>query len=293
MAQDHEGEGNNATAPRTAVGFSADGRRMHVITVDGRQADSGGVTLTELGLMMQKAGAHNALNLDGGGSSTLVAREPGSDALLVENSPSDGSERTVPNGLALTVPDGSGRLRGFWVETATPAATAPTGDPVLGGHPDRVFPGLTRRLTAAGFDETYGPAAGPAGTPGPPPSGGSTATASSTPAAPAPPRPSPSAAPPAAPSACPCSANSTGSNRPCAVSRSATPPPPAPSASSATTPRATARPWSPGTSPSTTTAPCSTSAPTGAAPSPSSPAPAGAVPGRSPCGPAARPPSSV
>lgn len=160
VAQDHEGEGNNATAPRTAVGFSADGRRMHVITVDGRQADSGGVTLTELGLMMKKAGAHNALNLDGGGSSTLVAREPGSDALLVENSPSDGSERTVPNGLALTVPDGSGRLRGFWVETATPAATAPTGDPVLGGHPDRVFPGLTRRLTAAGFDETYGPAAG-------------------------------------------------------------------------------------------------------------------------------------
>lgn len=160
VPQDHEGTGNNATAPRTAVGFSADGRRMHVVTVDGRQADSGGVTLTELGLMMKKAGAHNALNLDGGGSSTLLAREPGSDALLVENSPSDGSERTVPNGLALTAPDGSGRLTGFWVETAMPAGTAPTGDPVLGGHPERVFPGLTRRLTAAGYDETYGPAAG-------------------------------------------------------------------------------------------------------------------------------------
>jgi hypothetical protein len=160
VAQNHDGAGNNTAAPRTAVGFSKDGRAMRIITVDGRQADSGGVTLTELGLMMKKAGAHNALNLDGGGSSTLVAREPGSDTLQVENSPSDGSEREVPNGLALTAPDGSGTLRGYWVETAVPASLAPTADPVLGGHPERVFPGLTRRLTAAGYDETYGPAAG-------------------------------------------------------------------------------------------------------------------------------------
>lgn len=160
VPQNHDGAGNNTTAPRTAVGFSEDGRTMQIITVDGRQADSGGVTLTELGLMMQKAGAHNALNLDGGGSSTLVARDVGSDALQVENSPSDGSEREVPNGLALTAPDSSGQLRGYWVETAVPALSAPTADPVVGGHPERVFPGLTRRLTAAGYDETYGPAAG-------------------------------------------------------------------------------------------------------------------------------------
>ncbi|MGW1188473.1 phosphodiester glycosidase family protein [Streptomyces sp. NPDC002559] len=160
VAQNHDGEGNNTAAPRTAVGFSEDGRTMQVLTVDGRQADSGGVTLTELGLMMRRAGSYSALNLDGGGSSTLVAREPGSDALRVENSPSDGSERTVPNGLALTAPDGSGRLKGFWVQPRTPAATAPGVDPVRGGHPDRVFPGLTRRLTATGYDETYGPARG-------------------------------------------------------------------------------------------------------------------------------------
>ncbi|MGX1881681.1 phosphodiester glycosidase family protein [Streptomyces sp. NPDC055287] len=160
MPQNHDGQGNNAAAPRTAVGFSEDGSEMQVITVDGRQADSGGVTLTELGRMMKRAGSHSALNLDGGGSSTLIAREPGSDSLEVENSPSDGSERTVPNGLALTAPDGSGHLRGYWVETRTPAGGAPTADPVKGGHPERVFPGLTRRLTAAGYDETYGPAQG-------------------------------------------------------------------------------------------------------------------------------------
>lgn len=160
VAQNHEGQGNNTAAPRTAVGFTKDGGEMRVITVDGRQADSGGVTLTELAVMMKDAGAYNALNLDGGGSSTLVAREPGSDALQVENAPSDGSERTVPNGLALTAPDGSGRLDGFWVETRTSPSAAPGDDPVRGGHPERVFPGLTRALTAAGYDETYGPARG-------------------------------------------------------------------------------------------------------------------------------------
>ncbi|WP_422773402.1 phosphodiester glycosidase family protein [Plantactinospora sp. WMMC1484] len=146
--------------PRTAVGFSADGRKMFLLTVDGRQADSRGVTLTDLGRMMADLGAHSALNLDGGGSSTLLAREPGQAAVRVENSPSDSSERSVPNGLALFAPQGSGRLKAYWVTTVLDAAVAPGVGPVRGGRPDRVFPGLTRRLSAAGHDETYGPAAG-------------------------------------------------------------------------------------------------------------------------------------
>ncbi|MER7335143.1 MULTISPECIES: phosphodiester glycosidase family protein [unclassified Micromonospora] len=147
-------------APRTSVGFSADGRRMILLTVDGRQVDSRGVTQTEMGRMMAELGAHHALNLDGGGSSTLLAREPGAAAVQVENSPSDGTERAVPNGLALYAPQGSGRLTGYWLETASDPTSAPGVAPVRGGRPDRVFPGLTRRLTAAGHDETYGPAAG-------------------------------------------------------------------------------------------------------------------------------------
>ncbi|MEH1013890.1 phosphodiester glycosidase family protein [Micromonospora sp. CPCC 206060] len=147
-------------APRTAIGFSADGRRMYLLTVDGRQVDSRGVTQTEMGRMMAELGAHHALNLDGGGSSTLLAREPGSATVQVENSPSDGTERAVPNGLAIYAPKGSGRLTGYWVETASDPTVAPGVAPVRGGRPDRVFPGLTRRLTAAGHDETYGPAVG-------------------------------------------------------------------------------------------------------------------------------------
>lgn len=160
VPQDWEGRPNNTAAPRTAVGFSKDGGTMHVLTVDGRQADAGGVTLTQLAKMMDALGAYDALNLDGGGSSTLVARAPGSDERFVENSPSDGEEREVPNGLAFTAPGGSGTLKDFRVTTAADPALAPGVDPVPGGHPDRVFPGLTRELDAAGYDETYGPAPG-------------------------------------------------------------------------------------------------------------------------------------
>ncbi|RLL70166.1 phosphodiester glycosidase family protein [Streptomyces sp. Z26] len=160
--QDWEGRPNNPAAPRTAVGFSKDGATMHVLTVDGRQPSSGGVTLTELALMMKELGAHNALNLDGGGSSTLLARVPGSDTRRLENAPSDGEQREVPSALALTAADGSGRLRGYRVTTAADPARAPSADTVPGGHPERVFPGLTRQLTAAGYDETYGPADLPA-----------------------------------------------------------------------------------------------------------------------------------
>ncbi|GIF72805.1 hypothetical protein Asi02nite_23230 [Asanoa siamensis] len=152
--------GDVTPEPRTAVGFDAGGTKMIMLTVDGRQADSRGVTLTELGRLMASLGAHDALNLDGGGSSTLVAREPGAPAVRVENAPSDGSERPVPNGLAVYAPTGSGRLTAYWVKTAIDPAGAPGIGPVRGGRPDRVFPGLTRRLAAAGYDETYGPAAG-------------------------------------------------------------------------------------------------------------------------------------
>ncbi|GHB53740.1 hypothetical protein GCM10010347_24850 [Streptomyces cirratus] len=146
--QNHDGEPNDTAAPRTAVGLSDDGRRLRLVTVDGRQRDSGGLTLTGLGRMMRRLGASEALNLDGGGSSTLLAGRSGATALTVENSPSDGSLRPVPNGLVLTVPAGSGRLTGYRVE------------PVAG--PARAFPGLTRALTATGHDSALGPAPGAA-----------------------------------------------------------------------------------------------------------------------------------
>lgn len=134
--------------PRTAVGFSADGRTMLLAAVDGRQRDSRGMTLRELGDLLRRLGADDALNLDGGGSTTVLAREPGeADADLV-NSPSDGGERSVPNGVGVFVASGSGLLSGFDVEPASEHE-----------HAGRAFPGLSRTFVGLGYDETYAPAA--------------------------------------------------------------------------------------------------------------------------------------
>jgi exopolysaccharide biosynthesis protein len=155
-------QGNNVPpAPRTALGFSRDGKRMFLLTADGRQsAFAEGLGLDELAEMMVELGAYTAVNLDGGGSTTIVAREPGATTAQLENRPSDGAERNVPNGLGLFAPKGSGRLTAFWVEPALDPTRAAGSSTVAPSHPERVLQGLTRTLTAAGYDETYGPAAG-------------------------------------------------------------------------------------------------------------------------------------
>ena len=111
--------------PRTAVGLSEDGTTLFAVTVDGRQAASGGYTLDELARELLALGAHSALNLDGGGSSTLLARAPGEQPAVV-NQPSDGAERDwCPTGWAWTVAPGSGRLTGLAVEPRTDADESP------------------------------------------------------------------------------------------------------------------------------------------------------------------------
>ncbi len=50
---------------------------------------------------MRELGSVDAFSLDGGGSSTLVARAPGAATVSVRNHPSDGAERPVPNGIGI------------------------------------------------------------------------------------------------------------------------------------------------------------------------------------------------
>ena len=63
--------------PRTAAGVSKDGRYLFLVVIDGRQAGySEGTTTAETAEWMRRFGAHDALNLDGGGSTTLVMSDP-------------------------------------------------------------------------------------------------------------------------------------------------------------------------------------------------------------------------
>jgi hypothetical protein len=144
-------------APRTAVGFTENGRRMVLLTVDGRATGSRGLSLKEMGQLMVGLGADDVLNLDGGGSSTMLARSPGEASPEVVNDPSDGGERLVPNGLGLLPVKGSGKLKGFDLEAAGTAAEDADADVSKSA---RVLTGLSRVLSARGHDETYAPAAG-------------------------------------------------------------------------------------------------------------------------------------
>ncbi|MDR2158604.1 MAG: phosphodiester glycosidase family protein [Treponema sp.] len=60
--------------PRSAAGLSAGGRTLYLLCVDGRRPGSAGATEAELGLLLQRFGAFDGLNFDGGGSSALALR---------------------------------------------------------------------------------------------------------------------------------------------------------------------------------------------------------------------------
>jgi exopolysaccharide biosynthesis protein len=78
--------------PRTAAGIMADGSLL-LVTIDGRKTDSVGVTLTQLASIMAQLGAVQAMNLDGGGSSSMYL-----DGLYV-NAPSGGQPRPIADSL--------------------------------------------------------------------------------------------------------------------------------------------------------------------------------------------------
>ncbi len=132
---------NPHTHPRTAVGFDRTGTKMYILVVDGRQQRSRGMTYDELGIFMTSLGAWDAINLDSGGSTTLVRRPLGQGQVVVANNPSEGSQRAVPNGIGLWSLAAPGTLQGFFVQALD----------------NRVFKDLSRTLQAYPYDEFYNP----------------------------------------------------------------------------------------------------------------------------------------
>ncbi|MBR0365272.1 MAG: S-layer homology domain-containing protein, partial [Clostridia bacterium] len=89
------------TAPRTAVGITADGKVIFY-TLDGRQKGySYGCRIETLAARMRELGCVDAINLDGGGSTTIGGIFPGSSVFEVTNRPSDGALRMCANFLFL------------------------------------------------------------------------------------------------------------------------------------------------------------------------------------------------
>src|SRR5713101_5760037 len=99
--------------PRTAVGVSQDGRYLYLVTIDGRQSGSNpGALDQETGDWLLRFGAYNGINLDGGGSTTMVMADCYGNPIEL-NIPSDvlarGAERVLGNHLGVFAK----RLPGF------------------------------------------------------------------------------------------------------------------------------------------------------------------------------------
>ncbi|MBQ7965947.1 MAG: phosphodiester glycosidase family protein [Ruminococcus sp.] len=94
-------ERTTSDASRSMIGIKADGTLVFC-QVDGRNAPfSTGLSNYEMGEMMLSIGCVNAVNCDGGGSSTFVSKREGEEANVMRSVPSDGSERPTINSVIL------------------------------------------------------------------------------------------------------------------------------------------------------------------------------------------------
>lgn len=141
-------------ASRTAIGIKADGTVV-MLMVDGRQAPySVGMTMAEVAAAMETLGCVQAVNLDGGGSSTFATQREGepenstSAGLTLRCRPSDGYERKVSNTVMV-------------LSTAKP--TGQFDHAVLTPNDEVYTPGSTVQFTATGVDAAGGKAEIPAG----------------------------------------------------------------------------------------------------------------------------------
>ncbi|MFI3115679.1 MAG: phosphodiester glycosidase family protein [Clostridia bacterium] len=104
------------TNPRTAIGVKADGTIV-TYEVDGRNSSfSNGLSLTDLALEMQALGCVQAINLDGGGSSSVVVQFAGTNDAVLVNTPSESSLRANSNYIFfLNMQVATGKLDNIYV----------------------------------------------------------------------------------------------------------------------------------------------------------------------------------
>ena len=98
---------------RTAAGISRDGKTIWLVGVEGRTAASKGLTLPNLSRFMVEIGVWRALNLDGGGSATMVARPLGAWETQRVFTPEQQNERLVVNALGIYTNAPKGSLKGL------------------------------------------------------------------------------------------------------------------------------------------------------------------------------------
>jgi len=126
---------------RTAAGISQDGKTLYLVAIEGRTAESRGITLGNLSLLMTKLGVWKAVNLDGGGSTTMVSRPLGeTNRVRVINPENNGVERSVVEGLGIYSTAPTGRIQGISIRGS-----------------QSLFVGESAVYTLSAYDQYYNP----------------------------------------------------------------------------------------------------------------------------------------
>ena len=133
----------NAGRARTAIGYSKDKKTVYLVTVE-KSGSSAGATLKELQQILVMLGVWRGINLDGGGSTTMIARPLGEFATQLAHATEDGGsgtyQRPVVNGIGVYTSAPQGKLKGFKI----------SGKRVL-------FIGEEAAYTLKAYDEYYNP----------------------------------------------------------------------------------------------------------------------------------------
>lgn len=134
------GVSGSADRARTAVGYSKDGSTVYLITVEengGRE----GVSLKDMQLMMAELGVWKGINLDGGGSTTMVSRPLGEFSIGLTHPTFYGTtQRQVSNGIGVYTTAPAGSIKG-----------------VVANGPETLFIGQEATYTLKGYDTFYNP----------------------------------------------------------------------------------------------------------------------------------------
>lgn len=125
---------------RTAAGVSRDGSMLYLVGVEGRRPESAGLSLANLSAFLEKLGVYRAVNLDGGGSATMVARPLGEFQVKQVYTPEQVNERLVVNAVGIFSTAPQGNLAGL----------------IING-PEMLLVGEEGMYTAKAYDEYYNP----------------------------------------------------------------------------------------------------------------------------------------
>lgn len=127
--------------PRTGIGVNKENTEIILVTIDGRDTSYKGVSQEMFGAILRDLGAYNALNLDGGGSSTMAIKPVDSEKATVVNKPSGGAERPVVNAV--------GVFSNAPVEELSYLK--------LSTDDSKMFLNTTRTFTVKGYDKNHNP----------------------------------------------------------------------------------------------------------------------------------------